>query len=503
MSSFTLILKSINKRFSDYFEFKDVNLDLKEGEVHALIGENGSGKSQLMKIIMGINKMDSGEIYLDGKPVNINSPVEAKKLGIYMTHQEPLLFDNFSIAENVFCDSMPYLMKHFKIINRFEMYKKAQKLLDELNFNISSETPVKNLGLGQRQFIDILKAYICDAKVIIMDEPTSALSENEVCILFRIISKLKNRGVSILYISHRLSEIYKISDRVTVIRRGRIVGTEEVSKIDIKNVIHMMTGMNLSNRYPKLKIRAGKEMLRVSNLDSANLLKKISFCIKRREIIGVTGLVGCGGSEIAKTIFGLSKISSGEIFVNNRKVNISTPIDAIKNGIGFISEDRSEEDVFMDLKISENITSLNINEFTNKSFFINLKKERSLTNKYVNKLSIKFKNVDDKISKLSGGNQQKVILAKLLFSNVKLFLLDEPTRGIDVASKLDVYNLMNSVVLNGASIIFISSDIDELMGMCDKIMVLCDGGIATVLERDEFSEEKIMYYATGGSTCDQ
>lgn len=503
MDSFTLTLKGINKKFSDYFEFKDVNLDLKRGEVHALIGENGSGKSQLMNIIMGINKPDSGEIYLDGKAVNINSPVEAKKLGIYMMHQEPLLFDKFSIAENVFYNAMPYSIKHFKIINKLEMYKKAQKLLDEFNFNISSETTVKCLGLGQKQFIDILKAYVSDAKVIIMDEPSSALSENEVSTLFHIINKLKSKGTSILYISHRLSEIKEIGDRVTVIRRGKIMGTEEISKVDIKSVIHMMAGMDLSNRYPKLKIRAGRELIRVSNLNSTNLLKKISFCVKRREIIGITGLMGCGGSEIAKTIFGLSKISSGEIFINNRKVNISTPIDAIKNGIGFISENRSEEDIFMELKVSENITSLNINEFTDKSVLINLKKERNITNNYINKLSIKFKSADDKISKLSGGNQQKVILAKLLLSNRRLFLLDEPTRGIDVASKLDVYNLMNNVVLNGASVIFISSDVDELMGMCDKIMVLCDGSIAATLERDEFSEEKIMYYATGGSPCDQ
>ncbi len=497
MSSSVLTLRNINKKFSEYFELKNVNLDLKHGEVNALIGENGSGKTELMKIIMGINKMDNGEIYFCEKAVNINSPVDAKRLGIYMIHQEPLLYENFSISENVFADNMVYSIKPLKIIDRIRMNEKTQEILDKLNFKVSSEMLVKHLGIGQRQFIDIIKAYNSQAKVIIMDEPTSALSESEVLILFNVIKILKEKGTSILYISHRLNEIKKISDRISVMRRGKIIGTEEGNSVNVKNVIHMMTGMNLASRYPKLDIKKGKEIFRASDLCYANLLKEISFTARKKEIIGITGLVGSGGSEIAKSIFGLLKIDRGDLFINGEKVKISNPFQAIEKGIGFISEDRNEDDLFMHLKVSENITSLSINKYADRNVLINLKKEKLITNKYMDKLSIRIGNIDDKISNLSGGNQQKVVLAKLMISNIKIFLLDEPTRGIDIASKLDVYNLMNDVVLNGASIVFISSDIDELMGMCDRIIVLCDGSIAAILDRGEFSEEKIMYYATG------
>lgn len=494
-----LKLENINKKVSEFFALKGISLELHKGEIHALIGENGSGKSSLMNIIGGTYTKDSGNIYIDGNSVNINSPTDAKKLGITMIHQDSSLFEHFTVAENIYIDNKPYLNKSIKIINWSKMYLDCQRLFEKLGFSLNSKDIVKNLSLAQKQLVEIARAYISNARIIIMDEPTSSLTDSESTLLFNIIKELKKTGVSILYISHRLEEIKQIGDRITVIRDGEIIGTQDIRNMDVDNIIHMMTGMELKERYPKLSVKLGQEVLRVTDLYSDHTLKGISFSLRRREILGVAGLVGSGRTKIAKCIFGLDKIDAGEIYIENAKVDIKSPADAINAGIGYVTEDRSTEGLFMYLNVPENITAPSISKIT-KRFLINRVKEKNIAGTYVNKLGIKIGTIKDKAAYLSGGNQQKVVLAKWIMSRTKIFILDEPTRGIDIPSKVDVYNLMNEMVAKGASIILISSDVDEIIGMCDRVMILYDGQIAAIIPRNKATQEKILFYATGGKT---
>jgi len=492
-----LKLENINKKVSDFFALKDISLDLYKGEVHVLIGENGSGKTSLMNVIVGAYTKDSGRILIDGKPVNISSPTDAKKLGITMIHHDSLLFEHFTVAENIYIDNKPYLNKSLKLINWGKMHSDCQQLFNRLGFSLNSKDIVKNLSLAQKQLVEIARAYISKARIIIMDEPTSSLADSESLLLFSIIKELKKAGVSILYISHRLEEIKQIGDRITVIRDGEIIGTQDIRNMNVNNIIHMMTGMELKERYPKLSVKLGKEVLRVENLNSGDTLKSISFSLRRREILGVTGLVGSGRTKIAKCIFGLDKIDSGEIFLENSKIDIKSPSDAIRAGIGYVTEDRKTEGLFMYLNIPENITAANTSKISNH-FLIDKGEKVNIAGAYVDRLRIKIGTIRDKAAYLSSGNQQKVVLARWIMSRAKIFILDEPTRGIDIPSKVDVYNIMNEMVAKGASIILISSDVDEIIGMCDRIMILYDGRIAAVIPRSEATQEKILFYATGG-----
>ena len=497
MSHPILKLENINKKMSEFFELKDINLELQEGEVHAILGENGSGKSTLMNIISGSIPLDSGSIYLSGSPVSIHSSVDAKKLGITMTHQEPSLFEHFTIAENIFFDSSTFQNIGFKTVNWSRMFYECDRLFNKLNFHMDSRKQVKNIGNAQKQLVEIAKAYVSNARIILMDEPTSSFTESETTLLFEIIRELKKSGVSIFYISHRLEEIKQLCDRVTVMRDGEIIGTMKVSEMETSKLINMMTGLEIKDRYPKLSLKIGKEVLLVKSLSSGNTLSDINFSLGRREILGITGLAGSGRTKIAKSIFGVTKIDSGEISVGGKKVNIKSPVDAIREGIGYVPEDRQIEGLFMYLKIFENISAASISQLSDASI-IDSDREKDIANTFVDKLGIKIGNIYNKAENLSGGNQQKIILAKWMTSKSKIFILDEPTRGIDIASKVDVYNLMNELVRKGASVIMISSDIDELLGMCDRIVVLYSGRIVATLSREEATREKIMYYATCG-----
>lgn len=501
MSTPILIMENIHKKLSESFSLRNINLNLYKGEVHVLLGENGSGKSSLMNVLWGTYSADSGRIYLDGKPVQIQSPIDAKKYGIAMIHQEGSLFEHFSVAENIFLDTKPLSNNFFKIVNWNKMHQECRKLFDKLNFNINSKEPVKNLGISQRQLVEIAKAYISNARIIIMDEPTSSLTKAESTILFNIICELKKAGVSIFYISHRLEEIKKIGDRISVIRDGQLIGTQDISNMSIDNIIHMMTGLELKERYPKLTVGIGREVLAVKNLSADNILKDISFSLRKKEILGITGLVGSGRTKIAKSIFGMDRIDSGEIFIDNKKVVIRSPREAIKAGIGYITEDRNAEGLFMYLKVAQNITACSTHQVSGK-LLIDLKKEQDIVDNYIRRLNIKVNTVNDEVAHLSGGNQQKVVLAKWMMSKSKIFIMDEPTRGIDIASKVDVYNLMNELVRKGASVILASSDINEVLGMCDRILVLYGGRIVAEMSRCDATQEKVMYYATGGSNTD-
>jgi len=496
-----LRLENVNKTLSDYFCLKNINMDLNAGEVHALIGENGSGKTSLMNIIAGNCFKDSGSIYLDGNPIQINSALDAQKYGITITHQEPVLFDNLTVAENIFFGTDLYLNTSLKLVNRYKIQDDCRKLLKKLNINMDYLKLVKNIGAAHRQMVEICRAFVSKSRIILMDEPTSSFTESEVELLFQIIRQLKAAGISIIYISHKLEEVKKICDRISVLRDGEIVGTHYVSDIEMPKLITMMSGFDIKHRYPKLSLKPGKEVFRVTGLSAGNTLKNISFSLKKREIIGITGLAGSGRSKIAKSIFGVEKFHAGEILINGRKVSIKSPVDAIREGIGYVPEDRQYEGLFMYLKIFENISAASFSQRSDVSI-IDLGDEKHVASTYVDRLGIKIGNIYNSAKNLSGGNQQKVILAKWLMSESKIFILDEPTRGIDVASKVDVYNLMNELVIKGASIILISSDIDELLGMCDRTLVLFQGEITAVIPRSEATQENVLYYATGGKKKD-
>jgi len=498
MTEPVLRLENVNKKVSDFFTLKNINLELREGEVHALIGENGSGKTSLMHIITGTCTKDSGNIYLNGSLVNINSSIDANRLGITMTHQEPSLFENLSIAENIYFDTNQMLSKFsLKTINWAKINSDCQKLFKKLNFNLDAQKLVKYLGIAQKQLVEIIKAYASNARIILMDEPTASLTESESSFLFNIIRELKSNGVSIIFISHRLEEIRLICDKISVIRDGEIIGTQDVFELDTFKLINMMTGHDIKDRYPKLELKVGKEILRVSGLSSGSTLNEINFSLGRREILGITGLVGSGRTKLAKSIFGCTNIDSGEIYIEGKKVNIKSPFDAIKEGIGYVSEDRQLEGLFMYLKIFENISTPSLSKLSSK-YGIDLEKEKDIVNAFVEKIGIKAGTIYNNAESLSGGNQQKVVLAKWMMTKSKIFILDEPTRGIDIASKVDVYNVMNELVRKGASIILISSDISEVIGMCDRTMVLYGGKIAKIVPRIEATQENIIYYATGG-----
>ena len=493
-----LKLENINKKLSDYFQLKNIYFELNKGEVHVLIGENGSGKSALMNVIWGAYLKDSGYIYIDGTAVSINSPMDAKKMGISMIHQDNSLFEAFTIAENIYIDNKPYLNKTLKIIDYNKMHSDCQALFKKLGFTLNSKNIVKNLSVAEKQLVDICKAYVSDARIIIMDEPTSSLTRTEASLLFNIIRELKKSGVSIIYISHRLEEIKQIGDRISVIRGGELIGTQNIDHMEIDNIIHMMTGLELKERYPKLKVKLGKDILKVNSLYAGTTIKDINFTLKKREILGIIGLVGSGRTKIAKCLFGVDKLDSGEIYIENKKVTLNSPADAINLGIGCVTEDRTTEGLFMYLNIAKNITAPSISKVSNY-FLIDNEIENSLSNTFVERLGIKKNSINEKAAYLSGGNQQKVVLAKWIMSKSKILILDEPTKGIDIAAKVDVYNVMNEMVTKDVSIILISSDVDEVIGMCDRTIVLYNGKVSAIIPRSEATREKIMSYATGGN----
>ncbi len=496
MSCF-LEMKKISKQFNDNMVIKDIDFSAGKGQVHALVGENGAGKSTLMKILAGFHTPDSGQIFLDGKVVSINNSKQAQALGISMIYQETRLFPDLNITENVFIRREPIKnSKIFRLIDWENAYKETRKYLDYFGLKINPRTLIKKLSMGEQKFVEIIKALSQNANIIIMDEPTAALTEHEINSLFSFINDIKKTGVIIIYISHRLEEIKRIADVVTVLRDGAVQQTSDINDVDINRIIKVMAGKDLEDRYPKLKVKKGKEILRVENLGFNGQITNVNFELKKGEILGITGLSGSGRRTLAKVLFGINTPYEGQICINDKVFKSMTPNIAKHNGLCYVTGIGTEEGLIYNGTISENITLTNLDRIS-KMNFIDKDKEYDFAKDLIERLEIKASEKEC-VNNLSGGKQKKVIFAKWLFTNAKILIIEEPTAGIDIGSKVDIYNIINELVLSGASVIMISSDLSEIMGMSDRIMVMFNGEVRKIFSKEDASQEKILYFASGG-----
>ncbi len=491
-----LEMKKINKSFPGIQVLKDVDFELKKGEVHILLGENGAGKSTLIKILSGVYALDLGEIRFDGQKVDIAKPHDAQALGITTIYQEFNLIPYLTAGQNIYLGREPVSPTTRKLDHK-KLQEDTAALFERLHLDIDPNAKVVDLGVAEQQMVEIAKALSVNSKILIMDEPTSALTDKEIENLFTIIKNIQSRGVSIIYISHRLEEFAQIGDRVTIMRDGEAVTTLEVRNTHLDEMIRHMVGREVGEHYPKVPATPGAEILAVKNLTRDKVFQNVNFSVKSGEVLGICGLMGAGRTEIMRSIFGIDPKDSGEIFVRGQHVDIKHPRQAIQAGIGFLTEKRREEGLVLLLDITKNITlpSLDAIDLTYK---LDTKKEKALVAEFIESLKIKCTGREQKTETLSGGNQQKVVIAKWLMSKSNIFIMDEPTRGIDVGAKIEVYHLMNSLVAEGHGIILISSDLPEALGMSDRILVVCRGEIVKEFSRAEATQEKIMYHATGG-----
>jgi ribose transport system ATP-binding protein len=494
--SVLLEMKNIHKAFPGVKALDNVQLNVRAGEVHILLGENGAGKSTLMKILAGVHQADKGTIHIEGKQVDIKSTKDAQKHGIGIIFQEFNLIPHLSVAENIFFGRVPRFLS--SIVNRKKLFEDTTRILNELQLDISPKTLVKDLGVAEQQMVEIAKALSINSKILIMDEPTAALTEQEIDKLFERIHNLKKKGVGIIYISHRLEEFARIADRVTIMRDGRYITTVDFDKSSIDELIGLMVGRSLEDKFPKdTTIKKGREILKVENLSTKDKLKKVSFSLQAGEVLGISGLMGSGRTELARAIFGADPISEGQIYIDGEKVKINSPREAIERGISYLSEDRKKNGVALNLSIRENITMANLKAIASGGV-INQKHEINTAEEFIKNLNIKTPSMEQKVKFLSGGNQQKVIIAKWLHTKTKIFIFDEPTRGIDVGAKIEVYQLINKLAREGNAVIMISSEMPEILGLSDRILVMNEGKCTAILDRKEATQEKVMYYATAG-----
>ncbi|MHC1772545.1 MAG: sugar ABC transporter ATP-binding protein [Flexilinea sp.] len=497
MTEFFLDMIHINKSFSRVPVLRDVTFRVRPGEVHALVGENGAGKSTLMKILMGIYFADQGEIRIQDKPVQIHSPQDALRQGISMIHQELNPVPDMSVSENLFM-GREIRKNHFgglSIVNQKEQVRQTKEIFDSMGIQIDPKTLIRSLSVAQIQLVEITKAISLSSRIIIMDEPTSALTEKEVATLFEQIKKLRSNGVGIIYISHKLDEVFAISDRISVLRDGELIGTFNTPEITHDNLIQMMVGREIKAIYPKIETKRGKVAMTVSGLSRGSHFQNISFQLNYGEILGIGGLVGAGRSELVECIFGITRSTAGEVAVNGQPVKIKHPKQAIAHKIALITEDRKLTGLNLTETLESNISVVVLDRIS-KMGIIDKKKETAATDTYIQKLNIKTNSRSMKVYKLSGGNQQKVVLAKWLLSEPEIIILDEPTRGIDVGAKREIYLLMGELAKAGKAVLMISSEIPELMGLADRIIVLADGHLTGEIARKNFSQELIMQYAS-------
>ncbi len=487
-----LELRGIKKIYPGVVALKNVSLGLNAGEVHAIVGENGAGKSTFIKIVTGVIQPTEGEIVFEGNVITDNSPIKSLKLGIAAIYQEFNLFPYLSVAENIFHGRYP-MKRH--LVDFKEMEKQTREIMADLGINIDPNTKVKDLSVGYQQIVEIAKAISRNIKVLIMDEPSAPLTNNEVKHLFNIVKRLKKQGVSVIYISHRLEEIFEICDRISVFRDGEYVAGMKVSETNIDQLVHVMVNRNIHDQFPQKTYVRQEKVVEVKNLNT-NLLKDINFEAYKGEILGLAGLVGAGRTEIARSLFGADKTISGEFFIHGRKVKINSCRDAIDAGIGLIPEDRKKQGVLLKMSILENTTYANMKNIS-KCGVINKAKDSAVATKFVDLIKIKASSLNQLVGQLSGGNQQKVVLAKWLYTNCEVLIFDEPTRGIDIGAKQEIYNLMHQLVEQGKVIIMITSEMPELLGMADRIIVMHEGRIKGTLTREEATQEKVMQLSSG------
>ncbi|MBW3624707.1 MAG: sugar ABC transporter ATP-binding protein [Armatimonadetes bacterium] len=491
-----LSMQNITKTYPGVRALENVDFEVRQGEVHALVGENGAGKSTLMKIMAGAVQRDSGEILLDGQPLAHISPHEALSLGIGIIYQEFNLVPYLSAAENIFLGREPRgVIPGF--VDFKTMYAEAQRLLDDLDAHFDARRLVSTLSVAQQQMVEIAKATSQNVKVIAMDEPSATLTDHELASLFRLMRRLKESGVGIIYISHRLEEIFEICDRVTVLRDGKFVGTNDIEATNREEIIRMMVGRELGEAIPKVAAEVREPALEIRNLTRKGELEGINLTVRYGEVVGLAGLVGAGRTELARVIFGADPYDSGEILLEGKPVRITSPQAAINRGIGLVTEDRKQLGLVLGMTVRENTTLANLDELSRMGFIMS-QKEREIAQKYIKDLSIRTPSQEQEVKNLSGGNQQKVVLAKWLFTDSKLLIFDEPTRGIDIGAKSEIYQLMNALVANGRAILMISSELPEIMGMSDRIYVMHEGRITGEVARADATQEGIMHLATGG-----
>lgn len=499
---YVLELKNIYKSFPGVKVLEDVTLQVRPGEVHALMGENGAGKSTLMKILMGIYKADQGSIFLEGKETVIHGPKDAMSKGISMIHQELNTVLDMEVAENVFVgrELLKKGMEKLKIVDIARMREETGRYFREMNIDIDPRAKMRTLSVAEMQLVEIVKAISLNSKIIVMDEPTSAITEKEAAVLFTQIERLKKQGVAIIYISHKMDEIFRISDTITVLRDGQWIGTKPAKELDNDMLIKMMVGRELTDIYPKDPVEIGDVILEVKNLSRGKKVQDASFSLRKGEVLGIAGLVGAGRSELVETIFGLYPKTGGQIFLHGKEVHIKNSADAIKNKMALITEDRKQTGLNLIVSVKENIASVSIGKLSTHGI-VNDKKINEVSEKYIRELKIKTPDGNAIVGNLSGGNQQKVVLAKWLLDEPDIIIFDEPTRGIDIGAKRDIYLLINNLAKEGKAVIVISSEMAEVMGICDRILVMAEGRINGEVRREEFSQEVIMGYAsniTGG-----
>jgi rhamnose transport system ATP-binding protein len=490
-----LTLQKITKKFTGTLALSDVDFDLREGEIHALVGENGAGKSTLIKIITGIYQPDGGLMTIEGKKVVFQDARASYDHGIAAIYQEASLFEDLSIAENIY-------MGHQQIrpvtrnIRWRALYRKAGEFIKSLEVNLNPRALVKSLSIAEKQLVEIIKALTADAKILIMDEPTASLTKEEIDYLFRIARKLREEGTGIIFISHRLEEVFDIADRVTVIRDGKKVGTVPKDKLKVDELVRMMVGRNLKTLYPKEEAEIGEPVLRIENLSRLGEFNNVSFELKKGEILGMAGLVGAGRTEVARTIFGIEKPEGGRIYLDGKQVRIEDPQQAMELGIAYLSESRGEYGLVLQMDITENITMPILKRFS-RFGWINRTDERDTAKRFYDLLDIRATGLQQKVGSLSGGNQQKVSLAKWLAANAKILILDEPTKGIDIATKAAVHKLMSDLAGEGKAILMISSEIPEIIGMSDRIVVMNEGRLVSEITRREATQEIVLTAALG------
>lgn len=496
MGEVLIRMEGIEKRFPGVHALNQCHFELRAGEVHALVGENGAGKSTLMKIIGGIYHKDAGHIYLNGGEVEIQNPRQAQHLGISIIHQELNLMPHLTVAQNIYIGREPRGKVNF-VVDDKTTNKQADGLFEMLSLDLDPDTKVSDLTVAKQQMIEIAKALSFNAKILIMDEPTAALTDAEIEDLFTIIRQLRQNGVGIVHISHRLEELKLIADRVTVMRDGRMIDTLLTEEASIDKIISLMVGRIIFESAPEIPENPSEEVvLEVRNLNLGKALRNVNFNLKKGEILGFAGLMGAGRTDVARAIFGADKIDSGEIFINGKQVQIKNPKDAVASGIGYLSEDRKRYGLALGMDVKENIVMASMKRFIRWHSWMDFKKAASRAGEMVEALNIKTPNLEQKIKFLSGGNQQKVVMGKWLTADTDILIFDEPTRGIDVGAKSEIYKLLNDLAQSGKSIIMISSELPEILRMSHRVVVMCEGRVTGILDADEMTQESIMKYAT-------